>query len=53
VRLAVLIDRGHRELPIQADVVGEKVPTSRDELVDVQLRLTDGEDRVRILERKS
>jgi pyrimidine operon attenuation protein/uracil phosphoribosyltransferase len=53
VRLAVLIDRGHRELPIQADVVGEKVPTSRDELVDVQFRLTDGEDRVRILERKS
>jgi len=51
VRLAVLIDRGHRELPIQADVVGEKVPTSPDELVDVRFEATDGEDRVENLER--
>jgi pyrimidine operon attenuation protein / uracil phosphoribosyltransferase len=51
VRLAVLIDRGHRELPIQADVVGERVPTARDELVEVQFEALDGEDRVRLLER--
>jgi pyrimidine operon attenuation protein/uracil phosphoribosyltransferase len=51
VRLAVLIDRGHRELPIQADVVGETVPTSPHEVIDVSFADTDGEDRVRILER--
>jgi pyrimidine operon attenuation protein/uracil phosphoribosyltransferase len=42
VRLAVLVDRGHRELPIRADHVGKNVPTSRDEVVRVRLRETDG-----------
>jgi pyrimidine operon attenuation protein/uracil phosphoribosyltransferase len=51
VQLAVLIDRGHRELPIQADVVGESVPTRADEVIEVAFAATDGEDRVRILER--
>lgn len=46
VRLAVLIDRGHRELPIAADVVGKVVPTSRDEDVQVRLAESDGEDGV-------
>jgi pyrimidine operon attenuation protein/uracil phosphoribosyltransferase len=48
VRLAVLVDRGHRELPIRADHVGKNVPTSRDELVRVHLRETDGSDEVLI-----
>jgi pyrimidine operon attenuation protein/uracil phosphoribosyltransferase len=48
IRLAVLVDRGHRELPIRADHVGKNVPTSREELVRVQLEETDGEDAVEI-----
>lgn len=50
VRLAVLVDRGHRELPIRADYVGKNVPTSRRERVKVRLVETDGEDAVVILE---
>jgi len=49
VQLAVLVDRGHRELPIQADVVGKKVSTAKDEIVEVNFRSTDGADRVRLL----
>ncbi|MDP9483270.1 MAG: bifunctional pyr operon transcriptional regulator/uracil phosphoribosyltransferase PyrR, partial [Chloroflexota bacterium] len=48
IRLAVLIDRGHRELPIRADHVGKNVPTSREEIVKVHLAETDGEDGVDI-----
>ena len=48
IRLAVLVDRGHRELPIRADHVGKNVPTSREELVRVHLEETDGEDGVEI-----
>ena len=48
VRLAVLIDRGHRELPIRADHVGKNVPTSRDEVVRVRVDEVDGEDAVDI-----
>lgn len=48
VRLAVLVDRGHRELPIRADHVGKNLPTSRRERVSVQLTETDGEDAVKI-----
>ncbi len=48
IRLAVLVDRGHRELPIRADHVGRNVPTSRDEVVHVLLDETDGEDAVEI-----
>jgi len=46
VQLAVLVDRGHRELPIRADFVGKNLPTSRSERVDVHLVETDGEDAV-------
>ena len=42
----VLVDRGHRELPIRADYVGKNVPTSRSERIDVCLTELDGEDRV-------
>ena len=48
IQLAVLVDRGHRELPIRADYVGKNVPTSRDEEVDVRLVETDGVDEVLI-----
>jgi pyrimidine operon attenuation protein / uracil phosphoribosyltransferase len=48
VRLAVLVDRGHRELPIRADHVGKNVPTSREEVVRVRVREVDGEDAVDI-----
>jgi len=50
IQLAVLIDRGHRELPIRADYVGKNVPTSKKEVVHVRLVETDGEDRVVIEE---
>ena len=48
IRLAVLVDRGHRELPIRAEHVGKKVPHSRAESVRVHLEETDGEDGVEI-----
>ncbi len=51
VRLAVLVDRGHRELPIHADVVGKTIQTQADELVDVHFSTTDGEDQVVLLEK--
>jgi pyrimidine operon attenuation protein/uracil phosphoribosyltransferase len=51
IQLAVLVDRGHRELPIRPDYIGKNVPTSRQEWVEVHLSETDGEDTVRILER--
>jgi pyrimidine operon attenuation protein/uracil phosphoribosyltransferase len=50
IRLAVLVDRGHRELPIRADYVGKNVPTSGRERVCVHLTEIDGEDSVVILE---
>jgi pyrimidine operon attenuation protein/uracil phosphoribosyltransferase len=50
IQLAVLVDRGHRELPLRADYVGKNVPTSRGEQVDVELTETDGADRVVIRE---
>ena len=46
IRLAILVDRGHRELPIRADYVGKNVPTSREETVKVRLAETDGESGV-------
>jgi pyrimidine operon attenuation protein/uracil phosphoribosyltransferase len=49
IQLAVLIDRGHRELPIRADYVGKNIPSSRDEEIQVQLRETDGIDTVTIV----
>ena len=51
IQLAVLIDRGHRELPIHADYVGKNVPTGSNEIVDVRVKETDNEDQVVILEK--
>jgi pyrimidine operon attenuation protein/uracil phosphoribosyltransferase len=53
IQLAVLIDRGHRELPIRPDYVGKNLPTSRQEWVEVHVQEVDGEDSVRILELSS
>ncbi|MBP2649812.1 MAG: pyrR [Firmicutes bacterium] len=50
IQLAVLIDRGHRELPIRADYVGKNVPTSRKEIVSVQLQGIDSTDQVMLQE---
>jgi Pyrimidine operon attenuation protein/uracil phosphoribosyltransferase len=46
VRLAVVVDRGHRELPIRPDHVGKNLPTSREEIVHVRLVETDSADEV-------
>ena len=51
IQLAVLIDRGHRELPIRADYVGKNVPTSLKELVEVRLSEVDGKDEVVLCEK--
>jgi pyrimidine operon attenuation protein/uracil phosphoribosyltransferase len=51
IQLAVLVDRGHRELPIRADFVGKNVPSSRRERVKVYLDSMDGRDAAEILER--
>lgn len=48
VQLAILIDRGHRELPIRADYVGKNVPTSKTEIIDVNLKEVDNLDNVTI-----
>ena len=50
IQLAVLIDRGHRELPIRPDYVGKNLPTARREIVQVLLKEHDGQDRVVIQE---
>ena len=49
IQLAVLVDRGHRELPVKADFVGKNLPTSPTELVEVRLVETDGADEVLIV----
>ena len=49
IQLAVLIDRGHRELPIRPDYVGKNIPTARDERVLVRMTEVDGEDTVSVL----
>jgi len=51
IQLAVLIDRGHRELPIRADYVGKNVPTSLKEVVEVRLTEVDGKDEVVLCEK--
>ena len=50
VGLAVLVDRGHRELPIRADYVGKNIPTSSQEEVIVEVQEVDGQDRVILVE---
>jgi pyrimidine operon attenuation protein/uracil phosphoribosyltransferase len=44
IQLAVLVDRGHRELPVRADFVGKNVPTSREERIETRVREIDGGD---------
>lgn len=51
IQLAVLVDRGHRELPIRADYVGKNVPTALSEVISVKLTEVDGSDEVLILQR--
>ena len=53
VSLAVLVDRGHRELPIRADYVGKNIPTSRREEIIVEMTEKDGQDRVLIVEEET
>jgi pyrimidine operon attenuation protein/uracil phosphoribosyltransferase len=48
IQLVVLIDRGHRELPIRADYVGKNVPTARSQSVNVRLMEIDGRDEVEV-----
>lgn len=50
IQLAVLIDRGHKELPIRADYVGKNIPTSKDEKIAVHISEVDNEDSVKIYE---
>ncbi|MDD5027733.1 MAG: bifunctional pyr operon transcriptional regulator/uracil phosphoribosyltransferase PyrR [Candidatus Omnitrophica bacterium] len=51
IQLAVLVDRGHRELPVRADYAGKNIPTSKDETVEVRLEETEGRDEVVIIEK--
>ena len=53
IQLAILVDRGHRELPIRADFVGKNLPTSRSELVEVRLPEYDGETGVYLMDLES
>jgi pyrimidine operon attenuation protein/uracil phosphoribosyltransferase len=53
IQLAVLVDRGHRELPVRADFVGKNIPTAKNETVEVRLKDTDGKDEVVIVEKIS
>ncbi|NIK10717.1 bifunctional pyr operon transcriptional regulator/uracil phosphoribosyltransferase PyrR [Alkalibacillus almallahensis] len=50
IQLAVLVDRGHRELPIRADYVGKNIPTSQEEVIKVHLNETDKQEQVSIYE---
>lgn len=49
IQLAVLIDRGHRELPIRPDFIGKNLPTSREERIRVMVKEIDGVDKIAIL----
>jgi len=53
IQLAVLIDRGHRELPIQANYVGKNVPTSKEEMIVLKLQELDGEEKVLLAEKEA
>src|SRR5699024_2000178 len=52
IQLAVLVDRGHRELPIRADYIGKNIPTAQTELISVNLTETDGTDLVSIYQKE-
>jgi pyrimidine operon attenuation protein/uracil phosphoribosyltransferase len=51
IQLGVLVDRGHRELPIRADYVGKNIPTAQSETVEVRLKEVDGQDEVAIVQK--
>ena len=51
IQLCVLIDRGHRELPIEASFVGRTIQTTLNEIIEVKLQETDGADKVKLMER--
>ena len=51
IQLAVLIDRGHRELPIEANFTGKRIPTKDNEVVEVKLKEIDGEDAIYVMEK--
>ena len=51
IQLAVFVDRGHRELPIEANFVGRKIPTKDNEVVEVRLTEIDGEDAIYVMEK--
>src|SRR3954470_15721851 len=51
IQLAVLIDRGHRELPIEANFIGKQIATNDNEVVEVKLREIDGEDAIYVMEK--
>jgi pyrimidine operon attenuation protein/uracil phosphoribosyltransferase len=51
IQLAVMIDRGHRELPIEANFIGKKIPTKDNEVVEVKLKEIDGEDAIYVMEK--
>ncbi|MFW6410327.1 MAG: bifunctional pyr operon transcriptional regulator/uracil phosphoribosyltransferase PyrR, partial [Halanaerobiales bacterium] len=53
IQLAIMVDRGHRELPIRADFVGKNIPTSQKEVIDVNLVETDEKDTVILLEKEN
>src|SRR5215212_1968077 len=50
IQLAVFVDRGHRELPIEANYIGKKIPTKDNEVVEVRLQEVDGEDAIYVME---
>jgi pyrimidine operon attenuation protein/uracil phosphoribosyltransferase len=50
IQLCILVDRGHRELPIRADYVGKNIPTSQNEEIKVKMKEHDGEDAIYIVE---
>ena len=50
IQLCILIDRGHRELPIRADYVGKNIPTSQNQEIKVKMEEIDGEDAIYIIE---
>jgi pyrimidine operon attenuation protein/uracil phosphoribosyltransferase len=51
IQLAVFVDRGHRELPVEANFVGRKIPTKDNEVVEVRLTEIDGEDAIYVMEK--
>ncbi|MFW5998252.1 MAG: bifunctional pyr operon transcriptional regulator/uracil phosphoribosyltransferase PyrR [bacterium] len=51
IQLAIMIDRGHRELPIRADYVGKNIPTARNEVIEVKFEEVDGKDKVFLMEK--